>query len=236
MKWSAEFYRKETDQFAVDAPSTSLCRAGSHVLCVVAHSPRLAAFKYTSSEEPLRTAGDQRFAEEILHVDAFNAATGSLVAIAFADETIRLYRSGTLQPKETHFVLQETCRVVCENVQKLLFAEERLLVAERSKDEETDRVWSCRIVGEQLSGEAHVQFDKETSVESWCFDNKFNQLYCVDSVTKETLKLEYTICAYFNIEFTVLPPIKDSISKPDLNARAYLLFNICINIIKNKCL
>ena len=190
--WSAEFYRMDSEQLDAEAPRTSLCRAECHVLCAVAHSHRLAAFEYTSSREPLRLAGDQRFNEEIEHVDAFNSATGSLVAIAFADDSVRLYRNGSQQAKEIRFALQETCRVLCENVRKLLFAGERLLVAARSDDEEADSIWSCRLVGERLYGEARVLLDLQTAaVESWCFDHKFNQIYCVDSVTNQTHKLEY---------------------------------------------
>ena len=124
-----------------------------------------------------------------MHVDTLNSATGSLVAIAFADDSIRLYRP----VNETRFDLQETFRVVCENVHKLLFAGERLLVAARSEDEEADHLWSCRVVGERISGEAHMLLDKQRSIDSWCFDHKFNRIYCVDSDTKETLKLEYVI-------------------------------------------
>lgn len=133
--WSADFYRVETDTIETELPSTSLCLAGSFVLCAVSQSHLLVAFEYVSPVELMKMAGDQRFDERIQCIDALNSATGSLqaIAIAFADDSIRLYR---MELNRTAFTLQETYRVFCENVCKLLFAGERLLVAERSEDEE----------------------------------------------------------------------------------------------------
>ena len=185
---SAEFYRVDTEALENEVPPTSLCRAGRHVLCAVAHSHRLIAFEYTNNGLPPKEAGDQRFEEEIVHVDALNADTGPLVAIAFADESIRLYRNESTQPNEARFALHETFRVTCENVRKLLFAGERLLVAERSDDEEVHRVWSCRVVGERLFPEGEVILDTKISLECWCYDRIFQHIYCVDSAKSETFK------------------------------------------------
>ena len=188
---SAEFYRVDTKQLVPQAPPTSLCRAGSHVLCAVSSTYRLAAFVYKGRDEPLKAAGDQRFDEKLLHVDALNSATGPLIAIAFADESIRLYRNEA-QHKKTRFSLLETFRVFCENVDKLLFAGERLLVAERSGEEDEDehRVWSCRVMGERLYPEGRVLLGSPISVASWCYDAKFKHIYYVDALTKETLRFE----------------------------------------------
>ena len=101
VKWAEEFYRVESAQLDANALHTSLCRAGGHVLCSVARSRRLVAFKYQTEnerkEEKGEVVGDQQFDEEIVHVDALNSDNGSLVAIAFVDG-IRLYRHESAQP------------------------------------------------------------------------------------------------------------------------------------------
>ena len=158
------------------------------MLCAVAGAHRLAAFEYTSRNEPLKAAGDQRFDEAIVHVDALTSDTRSLVAIAFADDSIRLYR---LQKKllsqltETRLDLQETFRVECEHVHKLLFAGDRLLVNARFDDEDEHSIWSCHVMGERVYGEGRVLLDSNISVASWCYDHKDNQIYCVDSATND---------------------------------------------------
>ena len=179
--WFAELYRVDIEPGA-EAQTTSLCRAGNYVLCAVAQSNRLAAFEYTNRDAPLKSAGDYRFYDGIVHVDAFSsgAATGSLVAIAFTDDSIHLYRQ---QLKETRIDLQETCRVKCEHVHKLLFAGDRLLVSARSDEENEHSVWSCHVERERLYGEGLVQLGSEISVESWCYDHTDNQIYCVDADT-----------------------------------------------------
>ena len=186
--WFAELYRVDIEPGA-EARTTSLCRAGNYVLCAVALSNRLAAFEYTNRDAPLKSAGDYRFYNGIVHFDAFSsgAATGSLVAIAFTDESIHLYRQ---QLKETRLDLQETCRVLCEHVHKLLFAGDRLLVSARSDEEDEHSVWSCHVVGERLYGEGLVQLGSEISVESWCYDHTNNQIYCVDAATNTTYSVK----------------------------------------------
>ena len=81
--------------------------------------------------------------------------------------------------------------MICERVYKLLFAGERLLVSDRADNEnERQRVWSCRLTEEQLFAEGRVLFDSQTLVNSWCYDHKWNHIYCVDLVTNKTLKLK----------------------------------------------
>ena len=187
VSWSAELYRVDMEQRrGAEAPTSSLCLAGSFVLCAIAGAHRLAAFEYTSRDEPLKMAGDQRFDEAIVHVDALTSDTRSLVAIAFADGSIRLYRPQKKllsQSTETRLNLQETFRVVCEHVHKLLFAGDHLLVSARSDDEDEHSIWSCHVMGERVYGEGSVLLDSKISVASWCYDHTDNQIYCVDSAT-----------------------------------------------------
>ena len=191
VKWAEEFYRVDSEQLDANAQHTSLCRAGDHVLCSIACSRRLVAFKYqTENEMEMKgeVVGDKQFDEEIVHVDALNSHTGSLVAIALVD-AIRLYRHERSQPKAGEFNPQETFRVNRENVHKLLFAGDRLLVAQRSQDE-MDRVWSMSIVGEKLNAAERVEHELQFSMQSWCIGPYGNTFYCVDSVLNDLLKLE----------------------------------------------
>lgn len=171
--WSAEFHRVNTENLGAMPPSTALCRAGSHVLCAVAHSNRLFVFDYRSSGEPLEAAGAQSFNEQIVHADALNSANKSLLAIAFTDDSIRLYRHLSTQANGTRLDLQQAFRVVFERVHKLLFAGKRLLVSEHSEDENVHRLWSFQVNGERLNPEGRVLLDSPTSVECLCFDGKY---------------------------------------------------------------
>ena len=190
VKWAEEFYRVDSKQLDANAQHSSLCRAGGHVLCSVARSRRLVAFKYQTEnerEEKGEIVGEQ-FDEKIVHVDALNSTTGSLVAIAFS-EGIRLYRHESAQPKAGALNFQETHRVNRENVHKLLFAGERLLVAQRSQNE-VDCIWSSNIVDARLSDEKPVHHELQFSVQSWCIGSGENSFYLVNSGTKDLLKLE----------------------------------------------
>ena len=192
VKWAEEFYRVDSKQLDGNVQHSSLCRAGGHVLCSVARSRRLVAFKYQTEnareEEKGEVVGNQQFDEEIVHVDALNSDTGSLVAIAFADG-IRLYRHESAQPKAGALNLQETHRVNCENVHKLLFTGKRLLVAQRSQNE-VDCVWSWNIVDARLADEKPVHHELQFSTQSCCIGPSENIFYLVTSVTKDLIKLE----------------------------------------------
>ena len=87
--------------------------------------------------------------------------------------------------RRTRLDLQVTFRVVCENVHKLLFSGDRLLVNARSDDEDEHTIWSCRVMGERVCGEGRVLLDSRISVASWCYDHRDNQIYCVDSATND---------------------------------------------------
>lgn len=52
-------------------------------------------------------------------------------------------------------------------------------------------------MGEQLFAEGRVELDSPTSVESWCFDQTLNCIFCVNSITNETLELEFVHKFYF---------------------------------------
>ena len=192
VKWAEEFYRLDSEQHGANAEHTSLCCAGGHVLCSVARSRRLVAFKYRTEnerkEEKGEVVGAQQFDEEIVHVDALKSDTASLVAIAFVDR-IRLYRHESAQPKAGALNLQETFRVNRKNVHKLLFAGERLLVAQRSQNE-VDCVWSSNIVDARLADEKPVHHELQFSAQSWCIGSDEIMLYCMDSDTNDLLKLE----------------------------------------------
>lgn len=187
--WKEEFYRVEKEQLEAEDSHTSLCRAGNYIICAVSGAYRLTAFEYTGSKNPLKAEGEQRFDEKIVQVAATNSTNGSLIAIAFADDTIRLYLQKSSQRSKMRFDLQETFQVVCENVHQLLFTGERLLVTERSEDEEEDRIWSCQVIGEGLNVEGIVQLDEPTSIESWCYDSIGNHIYCVNALANESLNL-----------------------------------------------
>ena len=191
VKWAEEFYRVDSEHLDANAQYSSLCRAGGHVLCSVALSRRLVAFKYQTENELEKkgeVVGDQQFDEEIVHVDALNSTVGSLVAIAFADG-IRLYRHESAQPKAGALNLQETFKVNRENVHKLLFAGERLLVAHRSQNE-VDCAWSWNIVDERLADENPVHLELQFSAQSWCIGPGENTFYLVNSSTNDLLNLE----------------------------------------------
>lgn len=63
--------------------------------------------------------------------------------------------------------LQETFRVDFDNVHKLLWIGDRLLVAERPEDEERDVFWSCQFVKDGLVGECSVQAYTQPVLASW---------------------------------------------------------------------
>ena len=89
------------------------------------------------------------------------------------------------QSTDTRLDLQETFRVECEHVHKLLFAGDRLLVNARFDDEGEQSIWSCRVMGERVYGEGRVLLDSKTTVASWCYDHRDNQIYCLDAATNE---------------------------------------------------
>ena len=191
IKWAEEFYRVDSEQLDAKAQHTSLCRVGGHVLCSVARSLRLVAFEYQTEnerkEEKGEVVGDQQFDQEIVHIDAFNSTAGSLVAIAFG-KGIRIYRHESAYPKADNFNLKEIFRENRENVHKLLFAGERLLVAQRSQNE-VDCVWSWNIVDARLADEKPVHLELQFSAQSWCIGPGENIFYLVNSDTKDLLKL-----------------------------------------------
>ena len=192
VKWAEEFYRADSEQLDANAQHTSLCRAGGHVLCSVTLSRRLVAFKYQTEnerkEEKAEVVGYQEFDKEIVDVDALNSTAGSLVAIAFTDG-IRIYRHESAQQKAGYFNLQETLRVNRENVHKFLFYGERLLVAERSK-ENVDRICSWQMVNARLADDKSVNHELQFSAQSWCIGPGENIFYLVNSITNDLLKLE----------------------------------------------
>ena len=188
IKWAAKFYKVDTKELDATGERTSLCRAGSYLLCSVAHSRRLVFFKHRSDDDQddidddkkkmrlmcgtrmkkdksTRAAGTQLFDEEIMHIDAHSSHSGSPVAIAFV-HSIRLYRHESSQSNVADLNLQETFRVTRESVHKLLFSDDRLLVAERSQNEYN--IWSWNIVGDRLETARRVHLDS---------------LYYLDSVT-----------------------------------------------------
>ena len=205
IKWAAELYEVDTKKLDVTGERTSLCHAGSYLLCSVAHSRRLVFFKHRSDKEEeeeemtlkietqmqtgtfTRAAGDQLFDEEIMHVDALSSHSGLLVAIAFV-HSIRLYRHESSQSKVADLNLQETFRVTRASVHMLLFYGDRLLVAERSQNEEN--IWSWNIVGDRLETARRVHLDSQSSVQSWCIGPSENLIYCLDSVTNDILFLK----------------------------------------------
>ena len=192
VKWAEEFYRVNSEQLDANAQNSSLCHAGGHVLCSVTLSRFLVAFKYQTenerNEEKGERVGDQQFDKEIVHFDALNSTAGSLVAIAFVDG-IRLYRHESAQPKAGALNLQESYRVNRENVHKLLFAGERLLVAQRSQNE-VDCIWSSNIVDARLADEKPVHHELQFSAQSWCIGPGENIFYLVNPITNDLLKLE----------------------------------------------
>ena len=204
IKWAAKLYRANTIKLDATGESTSLCHAGSYLLCSVAHSRRLVFFKHQSDKEEeeemrlkretrmkkdksTRAAGNQLFDEEIMHIDALNSHSGSPVAIAFV-HSIRLYRHESSQSKVAALNLQETFRVTRESVHKLLFYGDRLLVAERSQNKYN--IWSWNIVGDRLETASRVHLDSQSSVQSWCIGPSENLIYCLDSVTNDILFLK----------------------------------------------
>lgn len=212
---AAEFYRVDTEKFVVNAPDTSLCAVSARrVFCAVADSHRLSAFELIGrgAKRQLKAIGKHTFDEAIVHVDAVNASAGVFVAVAFRDESIRLYLqvNGTAEQRGTdfeyssmaisredtfgndHWLLQETCRVHCENVHSLLWSADggRLLVAERAEDEETDRLWSCALVGERLDCEGAVQCDAPLAVLCWRSHPASGTVYCVDQQSGDALELQ----------------------------------------------
>lgn len=176
-----EFYTLTKEPNQAEAPHTSLCVAGNHVLCAFAHSHRLISFKNIRKSKRFQKEDEQNFDEEIIHVDAHNTGITALVVIAFFDDTIRLYRHNISQAAANlkQFDVQETFRVVCKHDQTLLFVGEHLLVAERSNDEDAHRIWNCRIIKERIVGEGLL--DAETSVLCWCFQPCFNHIFCFNS-------------------------------------------------------
>ena len=188
--WSVEFDRVDKQLLDAESPVTSLFRAGNILLCAVVRSHRLVAYEYISRNEPLRAAGEQLFEQQIVHADALNTATRPLIAIAFFDDSIRLFTNRCSQTNGNNLDMQEICKVFCERVHELLFAGERLLVSDRPDDENEQRVWSCRVTEGQLFAEGRVQFDSHPSVKSWCYDFKSNHIYYVDRFTHKTMELK----------------------------------------------
>ena len=204
VKWAEKFYEEDSEKLDAKEPHTSLCRAEGYVLCAVACS-RLVFFKHISDKEEeeeemrvkretqmktgtlTRAAGDQLFDEEIIHVDALSSHSGLLVAIAFV-HSIRLYRHESSQSKVAALNLQEIFLVTRESVHKLLFYGDRLLVAERSNNE--DNIWSWNIVDNRLETARRVHLDSQSSVQSWCIGPSENLIYCLDSVTNYILSLK----------------------------------------------
>lgn len=174
------------DIMLIESPRSSLFKAGNQVFAAVARSRRLSAFDYKSRSQPMKKHGFTNFEEEIVHADALNSITQSIIAIAFADDSIRVYR---LQSNQNFIDLQEMYRTRCQSAYMLLFAGEHLLVGEGSENENELRVWSYRTTGESMCAEGRVKFDSQTSVDSWCYDHTLKHIYCADSNSIKTLKL-----------------------------------------------
>lgn len=165
---SAEFYRCENMLLDTELMAVSLCRSGSHIICATSGSHRVNVYKNKYSEK-LQSARVQRFDAPIVDMSAVDSGTERLIVIAFRDNSIRLYRHhiDISTYRNNYSVLQEIFRVECECVHKILWTGDRLLVAQRAEDEESDRFSSCRLINERLIEEFRVQTDEELAIECW---------------------------------------------------------------------
>lgn len=190
-KWVEEIHQEcyRTDQSEIEAqqPQTSLFRWGKYVLSAVANSFRASAFQ----EKTLEPAGIHRFDTALLDLKPFDSSSGPLLAIAFRDDSIRLFShvEKTNAYKEI-FDLDELFRVHCENVSNILTLVPRLIVAERLESEECDRLWSCRQDNERLDLDGWVKMKDPIEIQSWIGCAEAQAIYVIDKKSKKLHVLE----------------------------------------------
>lgn len=182
-----EFYRTERNELQAEVPNISLFRWGKQVLCAVAGSFRTSVFQEIS----LEPAGIHRFDTALLDLKPFESRGGTRLAIAFRDDSIRLYSyKESAGKKKELFELEELFKVHCENVHIILALVPRLIVAEWIENEDNDRLWSCRLDAERLDLEGWVTIEERNSLQSWIGCAEAQAIYIVDKKSEELRVLE----------------------------------------------
>ena len=165
-----EFYRRE---IKAQMLQTILGRFGKLVICAVANSLRISAFHELS----LEYAGTQRFNAGLLSLAPLESSNGPLLALAFNDDSIRLFRHNS---KNKIFKLQEMSRVASENVSKILTLVPRLIIAKRDENEDCDRLWGCWQEAECLDPQGWMNMNQKIKIQCWIGCNEAQSLFVVD--------------------------------------------------------